>query len=915
MPGWSEDWFCTSDPADHRLGSGGGTTWLLDRFEESDSFSPENKKIIIHAGGQSRRLPAYAPTGKLFTPIPVMRWAVGQKLNQTLLDLQVPLYEKIMSQTPNGLNTLIASGDVCIRIGSRLPDIPADTDVVCFGMWVEPSLASHHGVFLNSIDSPDDLDFMLQKPDATLLRNLSQTHMFLMDIGLWLLSDKAVEILRKRSHNADGSYRFYDLYSEFGCALGKNPSADDVEINKLKVAIIPLTDGAFYHFGTSRELLSSTLALQNIVADQRLVFHRSTKPGRAQYVQNCIIDSSRLTANNTNIWVENACVGPQWTLNSDHVITGVPRNDWRINLPEGTCLDMVPVGDNGWAIRPYGYDDAMRGSTDDASTLWMGRPVTEWAVERNVQLPVADIQSADIFPIITNLEEAGTLINWIVSDPSDTKGKELWERAEKISAETLLDRANLQRQQAQRLGFQRENIELLGRNHARSVFYQLDLDHLASLMKQEDVPAPEVLDESAAVESRIRNAILRGKLLNDQTECDRAFGTMRDAILATAQSKPVLPTTDVYSDQIVWGRSPVRIDVAGGWTDTPPYSLFNGGKVVNLAIELNGQPPLQVFIKPAAHRQIILKSIDLGASETIDDYKTLLDFKRVNSPFSIPKAALALCGFAPGFCEKTYRSLRQQLDDFGYGIELTLLSAIPAGSGLGTSSILASTVLGALNDFCRLGWTESEIGTRTLVLEQLLTSGGGWQDQYGGLLGGVKLLETTPGILQQPSVNWLTGAIFTDPEFAPCHLLYYTGVTRTAKHILQEIVQKMFLNATATLDLLGEMKSHAADTAAAIQRRDFTAYGKEVAKTWLQNQQLDRGTNPDSVKKIISLIDDYTLGLKLPGAGGGGFLYMVAKDPEAAARIRRILQENTPNPRARMVEMSLCRKGLQISRS
>ena len=916
VPQWSEEsWFCTSDPADSRLGSGAGTAWLLDRYEQSGARDTSGKKIIIHAGGQSRRLPAYAPIGKVFTPIPVMRWAVGEKIDQTLLDLQLPLYEKIMLQAPGKLNTLIASGDVCIRANSRLPQIPADADVVCYGMWVDATLASHHGVFMNPIESPEELDFMLQKPSPAKLAELSQTHLFLMDIGLWLLSDKALELLRRRSHNPDGSYKFYDLYSEFGCALGKNPSADDEEINRLKVVIIPLSDGEFYHFGTSRELLSSTLALQNLVADQRLVFHRSTKPGRAQYIQNCMVDSSRLTAANTNIWIENACVGPKWLLRSNHIITGVPRNDWQIDLPDSVCVDMVPVGEKGWAIRPYGYDDAMRGSTTADTTLWMGKPVTEWCRERGVTMPEADLQSAPIFPVITNLDDAECLINWIVSDASDTRARELWMNAEKLSADMLLDNANLRRAQEQRIEFQRNNISLLGRNYNRSVFYQLDLDHLATLMQRENVPAPAPVDGNAPVEFQIRNAILRGRLLADKTENERAFRTLRDAILETAQSKPVLPTTDVYSDQIVWGRSPVRIDVAGGWTDTPPYSLFNGGKVVNLAVELNGQPPLQVFVKPAPHRQILLRSIDLGASETIDDYETLLDFKRVNSPFSIPKAALALCGFAPGFCEKNYRTLRQQLDDFGFGIEITLLSAVPAGSGLGTSSILAATVLGALNDFCRLGWGESEIGTRTLVLEQLLTSGGGWQDQYGGLLGGVKLLETSTGILQQPSVNWLTGALFADPEFAPCHLLYYTGVTRTAKHILQEIVQRMFLNSGSTLSLLGEMKEHAIDTAAAIQRRDFTAYGKAVAKTWIQNQKLDSGTNPDSVKRIIKLVEDYTLGLKLPGAGGGGFLYMVAKDTDAASRIRRILQENTPNPRARMVEMSLCRKGLQISRS
>lgn len=54
----------------------------------------------------------------------------------------------------------------------------------------------------------------------------------------------------------------------------------------------------------------------------------------------------------------------------------------------------------------------------------------------------------------------------------------------------------------------------------------------------------------------------------------------------------------------------------------------------------------------------------------------------------------------------------------------------------------------------------------------------------------------------------------------------------------------------------------------------------------MQNKALDSGTNPPEVEAIIRQIKDYTLGYKLPGAGGGGYLYMVAKDPQAALRIR-----------------------------
>ncbi|MGX8697599.1 MAG: GHMP family kinase ATP-binding protein, partial [Prevotella sp.] len=263
----------------------------------------------------------------------------------------------------------------------------------------------------------------------------------------------------------------------------------------------------------------------------------------------------------------------------------------------------------------------------------------------------------------------------------------------------------------------------------------------------------------------------------------------------------------------------------------------------------------------------------------------------------------------------SYGSLREQLQEFGAGIELTLLSAIPAGSGLGTSSILAATVLGAVSDFCALAWDKNEIGRRTLALEQLLTTGGGWQDQFGGVLGGVKLLQTSGGFQQEPLARWLPTDIYTQPEYRQCHLLYYTGITRTAKHILAEIVRRMFLNSHDQLLLLRQMKEHAMEMYEAIQRQDFQLAGRLIRRTWQQNQLLDSGTNPETVRRLTDLVDDLCLGYKLPGAGGGGYVYMVAKDPEAAARIKQRLTENRQNPNARFVDMSLSSNGLQISRS
>ena len=125
----------------------------------------------------------------------------------------------------------------------------------------------------------------------------------------------------------------------------------------------------------------------------------------------------------------------------------------------------------------------------------------------------------------------------------------------------------------------------------------------------------------------------------------------------------------------------------------------------------------------------------------------------------------------------------------------------------------------------------------------------------------------------------------------------------------------MFLSSGPTISLLDNMRRHALDMAQAIQHRDFNAYGSLLAETWAQNCLLDSGTNPDGVSRIIDRVSDLTLGCKLPGAGGGGFLYMVAKDPEAAAIIRNRLTAEPLRPNARFVNMTISTAGLQVSRS
>lgn len=902
LVGWFHDitgypkseWFCTNDPIDHKLGSGGGTTWLLTQAYENemahsdannqktfDEWLSSEKRLLLHAGGQSRRLPAYAPSGKVLTPVPVFRWERGQRLSQDLLSLQIPLYKKIMDAAPSSLHTMIVSGDVLIRATQPLQPIP-EADVVCYGLWLGPEIAKNHGVFVSSCDTPSVLKCMLQKPSPATLGTIQKDHYYLTDIGIWLLSDKAVKVLM--SHKGE-----YDLYSEFGGAMGTEPTLNDEAVKELKVAILPLSGGEFYHFGTSHELLSSTLAIQNLVNDQRLIMHHSRKPHPCIFIQNSITKKA-VDSSNEEVWIENSYISEGWSISQNNIITGVPKNNWNITLAPGQCIDIVPMGETQYVVRPYGFNDRFAGEE----------------------------QQRPQFPIVDNIDEAGLVLRYMLNQETEGedkgKGKAIFEKAQKISAEQISATANLRRLFEQRREFRKHNWSALADNYEHSVFYQLDLNDAAKEFKANGIAMPKPLPDSAPLLTRMKDAMFRG-------DNDKAFGLLREGIVKTSNANGInMPTLSsmsnkVATDQIVWGRSPVRIDIAGGWTDTPPFCLMEGGSVVNLAIELNGQQPIQTYVKPCREHHVVLKSIDLGASEIVETYEQLADFKRVGSPFSIPKAALALAGFLPQYSQEKYPDLKSQLMAFGCGIEITLLSAIPAGSGLGTSSVLAATVLGTINDFLSLGWDKNEICHKTLVLEQLLTTGGGWQDQFGGVLQGVKLLQTCKGFEQQPIVHWLPTDLYTQPEYQACHLLYYTGITRTAKTILAEIVQKMFLNDHDQVALLREMKAHSLQMYEAIQRNDFKEMGKLVGKTWLQNQAIDAGTNPMEVKKLTDLIDDLCLGYKLPGAGGGGYLYMVAKDPEAAARIKVILNANRPNGNARFVGMSLSKTGLQVSRS
>ena len=250
------------------------------RSSSFDDWLRHSRKLILHAGGQSRRLPAYAPTGKLLMPMPVFRWSRGQRLDQSLLDLQLADYQRVLAHAGPRTVAMLASGDMLLRFARELPPFP-DVDVLGLGMWVTPEKAKDFGVFFSPRGKPTELAFFLQKaagrehPRTGQELSLPRRH-------------RHVAVERTRRARADGALRLGRASgiqrrharrlrtlsrSSASPSARRRPSRTPL-VNALTCAVVPLPEAEFYHFGTSAQMIESVSALQNLVLDE-------TKLGRA----------------------------------------------------------------------------------------------------------------------------------------------------------------------------------------------------------------------------------------------------------------------------------------------------------------------------------------------------------------------------------------------------------------------------------------------------------------------------------------------------------------------------------------------------------------------------------------------------------------------------------------------------------
>jgi fucokinase len=355
-------------------------------------------------------------------------------------------------------------------------------------------------------------------------------------------------------------------------------------------------------------------------------------------------------------------------------------------------------------------------------------------------------------------------------------------------------------------------------------------------------------------------------------------------------------------------EGPARIDLGGGWSDTPPFCLDWGGTVVNIGVLLDGCYPIRTTVQRLT--EPILRC-DSGGEAGVVEYHTCAEILQPagpGDPFAIPRTALHMTGlFHPQV------PLAEVLARMGGGIEIKTAVDLPTGSGLGTSSILAATTFRALAEMMGVEIDNQSLSDHVMRLEQLMTTGGGWQDQAGGIFPGAKLVASGPGLHQRLRVEPVPWTDEREAEFERLTLLFYTGIRRVARDLLQQVVGSYLGRETACVQVLHSIKTLAMEMSYAMREGDWDYLGNLLDRHWELNRLLDPNTTNAPINLLLEAVRPFTRGVKLAGAGGGGFLILLARS-DKVQDLRQFLSERAHSAGGAIYEWHVAREGLRVLR-
>lgn len=402
----------SADPGGRRVGSGGATLLALERILLREANAASNAEsvmrrlriLIVHAGGDSMRLPAYGPCGKIFVPIPSRG---GEPLPSALFDRLLPSFLDLPAPPSNQGQVVVAAGDALLLWDAAGLSLERG-GITLLGAEATPLEASRHGVCC--IGPEGAFSLYLQKPSVEQQQRsgaIGPNGASVLDIGVMSMdAAAAVALLRAFGSQPGQGVPFglasqaplwaarggLDLYREICCALGSQTSldhyvrsvrssgsrwpADELArlfpvLRAIPACVQVLPRCRFLHFGSTRQLIASGLALVEL--DSGAVPHDTILSINNTFGPAGLIRGERS-------WVEGCRIDAPLELSVGNVVVGVDA-DSPLRLPPGACLDVLAgAGRNGgalWFVRPYGVGDAFKDPASQGASF-CGMPLLEW---------------------------------------------------------------------------------------------------------------------------------------------------------------------------------------------------------------------------------------------------------------------------------------------------------------------------------------------------------------------------------------------------------------------------------------------------------------------------------------------------------------------------------------------------------
>ena len=911
------DFLIVPDRDNKRVGSAGSTLSVIRELKNKYGDFSEKRIMVIHAGGNSSRTPQYSALGKLFSPIPT----AFDGFPATLFDMFMVTMASVPGRLKNGM--LLLSGDVTLLFNPLMCDF-GSSDAAVISFKEDAETAKNHGVYIKS-ERGNVKKFLHKQPVDVLTAEgaVDERNKCSIDTGVLWLSPKVLDKLygtvdtdEKYDMMANDKARL-SLYGDIAYCLAESSDLEDFytqapdgsfcpelslarkalfeAIGRFNMKLLNLSPARFIHFGSISEimkLMNSGVEEYKTLGWKKQINSSIPCPGIAGY--NSVLSEGAEVGEST--YLEVSYIHSEAKIGRNCYISFIDIHDEEI--PDNVLLHGLKQTDGKFVCRIMDVHDNPKNS------LLFGRKLYDIVK----QLGISDndiwadgdgrtLWNAALYPECDTIKEAVAsalkLYDMIVSGKGD---KASWLEASRKSLCSGFNDADPQaiidwtKRMEELVRMDELKTYILDGKPACDCAGILNSDTLTPIQSQWLERELKKLDTSKLSDFSyaIRLYYYLGVALNDEKYIGDCFRTIADTVLnSTMKGLRYNDSCRIISDETVV-RLPLRVNWGGGWTDTCPHCLERGGVVLNAAISLNGELPVEVRLVKIPDHKIIFDSRDMDVHGEFDTIAPLQNTGDPFDPFALQKACLLACGIIP----KEGGSLEAILNRLGGGFEMhSEVTNVPKGSGLGTSSILSAAAVKAVFEFTGIEYDEDALYATVLAMEQIMSTGGGWQDQVGGVTPGIKFITSSPGINQQINVEHVKLDEQTKKELSERFAVIYTGQRRLARNLLRDVVGGYVGNEQKSLKAHSEIQKVAALMRFALERGNVDEFAKLLNDHWGLSKMIDEGSTNTLIDQIIMTVDDLADAKMIVGAGGGGFLQVILKKGVTKRDVHNRLKE------------------------